>query len=319
MKFLIKICLSIAVLYFAFRNIDHAAVLHEFQQVDLISLSMAFLLVSLSTLLAATRWRMVTLNTEGDAPELLFFVKSFYRGAFINQGLPTTLGGDALRVADLAHVLGSKREAFGTVLLDRMIGLSGLLIINVLMFPLSLTILPTPFALAVAGISAGGLISIAIILALPWHRLSHRHKVLHIIAELNAFGRRVLAHPRGFLLQCTLSVSVHTCAILGMFVLARQFGVDADLWTHLVIQPTVFIAALLPISLAGWGLREGSMAAIFTTIGVAAPAVIATSLCYGLILLVSTLPGLLFLMQQSGKKPIATDPERNIAKHDSSC
>ena len=302
MKFLIKFGLSLAILFFAFRHVDFTAVMQQFERLDALSLIIALALLTLSTLLAATRWRVITLETEGTAPGLFFFIRSLYRGAFLNQGLPTTLGGDALRVVDLSRALGSKREAFGTVLLDRVIGLSGLLVINVLMLPLSLQLFPLPLALAVAGISAGGLIAIAIALALPWDKLSHHHKMLDLIAELNAFGRRVLAHPRGFLLQCALSVSVHLCSILAMFVLARQFGITADLWTHLVIQPSVFIAATLPISLAGWGVREGSMAALFASIGVAAPAVMATSLTFGIIALIATLPGLIFLLGKSARQ-----------------
>lgn len=309
MKFLIKLGLSLAILYFAFRHVDFNAVTRQFDRLDPLSLLAALLLMTLSTVLAATRWRVITLETEGQAPGLLFFVRSIYRGAFLNQGLPTTLGGDTLRVVDLARALGSKREAFGTVLFDRVIGLSGLLVLNVLMLPLSLNLFPLPLALAVAGVSAGGLVAIAVVLALPWDKLSHHHQILDLIAELNAFGRRVLAHPRGFLLQCVLSVSVHLCSILAMFVLARQFGIAADLWTHLVIQPSVIIAATLPISLAGWGVREGSMAALFASIGVAAPAVMATSLTFGVITLLSTLPGLVFLIGKSTRRAAPTGAE----------
>jgi len=311
MKFLIRLGFSLAILVIAFQHVDFLSVTRQFNRLDPLSLGLALLLITLGMVLAAARWRMVTLNTEGNAPGLMFFVRSFYRGAFLNQGLPTILGGDALRVFDLARALGNNRDAFGTVLLDRVIGFSGLLIINVLMFPLSFMLFPTPLALAVAGISVSGLIAIAIVLSLPWERFSRRHKILDLIAELNAFGRRVLAHPRGFLLQHALSVLVHGCSILAMFVLARQFGIDADFWTHLAIQPSVIIVTLLPLSLAGWGMREGAMAGLFATIGVAAPAVMATSLTYGAIALLSTLPGLFFLIKQPGNNDTAAREETN--------
>lgn len=303
MKFLLKLGLSLAILFFAFRSVDFAAVAQQFGRLDVFSPLLALALLTLSSLLVAVRWRAVALDVNDRAPGIGFFVRSFYRGAFLNQGLPTTLGGDTLRVVDLSRELGSKREAFGTVLLDRVVGLSGLLLINVLMLPLSLQLLPAPLALAVSGISAAALLAIAVVLALPWTRFSHHHKLLDLVAELNDFGRRVLAHPRGFLLQCALSVSVHVCTILAIFVLARQFGVATDFWTHLVIQPSVVIVALLPISLAGWGAREGAMTALFAAVGVAAPAVMATSLTFGVIALLATLPGLFFLIRPTVRKP----------------
>ena len=299
MKSLIKLGLSLAILGLAFRHVDFSAVTGQFHRLDLLSLATSLFFLTLSSLLVAIRWRAVTMAVASNTPALPLFLRSFYRGAFLNQGLPTTFGGDALRIIDLSRAIGSKREAAGTVLLDRVIGLCGLLVINLLMLPLSLRLFPTSLALTVAAVSAGGLLTIAILLALPWQRVAHHHPGLALIAEFNTFGRRVLAHPRRLLVQCVLSIAVHACAILSLFVLARQFGVEADFATHLVIQPSVFIVTLLPISLAGWGVREGTMAALFATIGIAAPAVMATSLTFGAVALVATLPGLYFVIRSS--------------------
>jgi glycosyltransferase 2 family protein len=299
MKLLLKLGVSLAVLYFFFRNLDFAELAALFGRLDLPTLVLALSLLSLSTVLAATRWRVISLEARGKTPRLLFFLRSYYRSAFLNQGLPSTLGGDAMRVIDLGQAIGSRREAFGTVLFDRVIGLSGLLVINLLMFPVGLSLFPLPLALAVAGVSLAGLIAVAVALRLPWDRVSHRNRMLNLAADLSLFGRRVLAHPRGFALQCAITLAVHFSALLAMFVLARKFGVEVDLLTQLAIQPSVIIVAMLPISLAGWGVREGSMVALFAAIGVAAPAVIATSLSFGLLVLVSTLPGLVFLIGRS--------------------
>jgi len=297
MKLLIKLALSLGILYIATRNINLAAVTQSFERLAAGPLLLAGALLSLAMILASLRWQFITRETEGIAPALPVFIRSFYRGAFINQGLPTTFGGDAVRVIDLARELDSKREAFGTVLLDRVIGLSGLLVINVVMLPYSLTILPAPLAYAIGGASALALLAVAGVLALPWKKFSHHHPALDLIAELNAFGRRVLAHPKGFLRHCLLSVVVHVCAILALYVLARQFGIQAGLGIHFVVQPSITIIALLPISLAGWGVREGSMVAVFALLGFAEAPVLATSLTFGVMAALITLPGLVFLIQ----------------------
>lgn len=296
MILLFRIGLSLAILFFAFRNVDFSAVLERLAQLDALSPLIALVLCTASTLLAATRWRLVASAGGQAPPHLSVFVRSFYRGAFVNQGLPTTLGGDALRVIDLASGLGGKRKAFDSVLLDRVLGLAGLLIINALMLPLSLQLLPPALALAVGIVSAGSLLAIAAVLLAPWQRIAKRFPLLSPLAERTGFGRRIVGRPSALLWLCALSVAVHVCAILAMFVLARQFGITADLWTHLTIQPSVFVAATLPVSLAGWGIREGSMAAMFGSIGVAAPAVMATSLTYGAVAFASTAPGLAFLL-----------------------
>lgn len=307
MKLLFRVGLSLGILYFAFRGVDFSAVAGQFERIRPIPILSALLLLTLSTCLAAMRWRLIATEIGSPLPNLPFFLRSFYRGAFLNQGLPTTLGGDALRVIDVARVVNNRRLAFSCVLFDRVVGLSGLLLLNVLMFPWAIELLPRPLAYAVAGISAAALFTIAGLLFLPWHLVSHHHALLDLIADINAFGHRVLTHPRRLFYQCLLSLGVHFSAILAMHVLARQFGVTADLTAQLVIQPSVFIAVTLPISLAGWGVREGSMAAMFAAIGVSVPAIMATSLTFGVVALVATLPGLAFMMAGQRSRPAASE------------
>lgn len=308
MKILLKLGVSAAILYFSLRNTAFAEFAVLFRRLDFVTLILALSLLTLSTVLTSLRWYVITSEADGQRPPLPFFVRSLYRSAFINQGLPSTLGGDAARVIDLGRAIGSRREAFGTVLFDRIIGLSGLLVINILMLPVSLALLPPPIAYTVAGVSSAGLLAVVVALSLPWMKLARHHRLLNLVADLSAFGRRVLAHPRGFALQCGLSLSVHFCALLAMFVLARQLGVEADFFTQLAIQPSVIIISMMPISLAGWGIREGSMVAMFAAIGISAPAVVATSLSFGLLVLISTLPGLVFMLGRSPQPCPASHP-----------
>jgi uncharacterized membrane protein YbhN (UPF0104 family) len=304
MKLLMQLCFSLLFLVAAFRNIDVAEVGEQFGRLTAFSVFAAFIFITLSTVVAAMRWRMLALSTGGNAPPM-FFVASFYRGAFVNQGLPTTLGGDVLRVVELGNKLGSKRYAFSCVLFDRVMGLSGLLIINILILPLTWILLPAPVAIAVAGISACGLMAVAIGLMLPWRRIAQQHSILHTITELVTFGRTAIARPSRFLLQCLLSVIAHVCIILATVILGKQLGIDAAFWKYLVILPLVNIAALLPLSLAGWGMREGAMVALFGLVGVAAPPVLAASLSFGVISMLSTLPGMLFFLRKTGSSPIS--------------
>ena len=71
------------------------------------------------------------------------------------------------------------------------------------------------------------------------------------------------------------------------------------MWAHLTallpLVAPVLVTMLLPVTVAGWGLREGAAAALWHAVGLTAADGVAISVAYGLLVLVSSLPGLLFL------------------------
>jgi hypothetical protein len=62
----------------------------------------------------------------------------------------------------------------------------------------------------------------------------------------------------------------------------------------LIAVPPVFLLTIIPISLAGWGVREGAMVGIFMLVGADETKILAISILYGLLLIISSLPGSYF-------------------------
>ena len=76
-----------------------------------------------------------------------------------------------------------------------------------------------------------------------------------------------------------------------IFLIAQGLGITVRFLDLLVLVPPVMLLAILPISFAGWGVREGSMALALALAGVSAEQSIAISICFGLALFASGLPG----------------------------
>ena len=74
-------------------------------------------------------------------------------------------------------------------------------------------------------------------------------------------------------------------------VAAQAIGSDTPLVTLVPLIPIVLLAMLLPISIAGWGVREGVAAVLWAAAGLSAVEGAAISAAYGLIILISSLPG----------------------------
>ena len=79
-----------------------------------------------------------------------------------------------------------------------------------------------------------------------------------------------------------------------IFTLAMGLGLEITLANCLLLFPPVLLIQTLPISVAGWGVREGAMVAMFALVGVPAEGVLAMSILFGLVLIIMSLPGLWF-------------------------
>ena len=131
MKNIIKLIITIAIFYFLFRNIDFV----EFRNMILAShggwIVVALIMQLTSTYLAAYRWFKIS-QLLVFKEKLSFYVQSYFKGTFFNQVLPSSIGGDAVRIVDLTRKGYDKKDSFYGVFVDRVVGLVGLLVLNLL-------------------------------------------------------------------------------------------------------------------------------------------------------------------------------------------
>jgi hypothetical protein len=250
-----------------------------------------------STAAAAFRYHLI-MGALDFREDMGFYFRSYFKGAFLNQVLPGSIGGDAARVLELGRLGYRKRDAFYGVFVDRIVGLAGLLLLNLLANNLVPELLPGWLyslinVISIAGIA--GMIALARVRKLFW---LERFSVLHPLLALSAQFRRVYHSSSAIFSQVGLSVLIHILSIFALYALAHAIGLDMPLGVLLVVVPPVFLLTLLPISLAGWGVRESAMVGIFMLLGVSNVSVLSLSVLYGLTLILASLPGLYFLLFQ---------------------
>ena len=85
--------------------------------------------------------------------------------------------------------------------------------------------------------------------------------------------------------------------VLVFLVSARAVGIETPLGTLVPLIPPVLMTMLIPVSVAGWGVREAAAAALWAGAGLTPEDGAAVSVAYGLLVLVSSAPGLLVLMR----------------------
>ncbi|MGV8934403.1 MAG: lysylphosphatidylglycerol synthase transmembrane domain-containing protein [Gallionellaceae bacterium] len=298
LKLIVKILITLAILFVIARNIDLAAVLNVVRGMQTKYLLLALLMQLLSAAIASYRWYLIMqrLNFK-QGP--MFFLQSYLKGSFFNQALPGGIGGDAYRVLECSKLQNSRKPAFYGVLLDRILGLIGILLLNLIANIAYPDLLPAAIFHLLNVIALGGITAVIVFAMLGKIDRFATYKFTRHLHEISADLRRVYHDPKAIALHSVISVLIHFVSMLAVYFLGIGVGLNYGLLTFLVLVPPVMLLTIAPISLAGWGVREGGMIGLFMLVGADKTLVLSMSVLYGLILIAASLPGLyLFLMSR---------------------
>jgi hypothetical protein len=298
-KLIIKIVVSLALLFFIVRNIDVQSVVDVVRGMQPEYLLLALAMQLLSAWLASYRWYHIMRRLKFSLGPL-FYLKSYLKGTFFNQALPGGIGGDAYRVLETATLGHGKKEAFYGVFLDRVLGLAGLMLLNLLANIAYPDLLPRPIFHILNLIALAGLAGVLMFAMMgKIERFAHFKFTRHL-HELSAAMRSVYRDGHAIFLHSVMSVLIHFVSMVAIYFIGIGVGLHYGLLTFLVLVPPVMMLTIAPISLAGWGVRESGMIGLFLLIGADKAKVLSMSVLYGLVLLAASLPGLyLFLMNRN--------------------
>lgn len=292
----VRVAVTLILFWLIFRSVDVRELLDSYRDIVPRLLMLGIVFQLLSTTLAAYRWYLV-MRPLGYKPEFGFYLKSYFKGSFFNQGLPTSIGGDAIRVLDVARLGERKRDAFIGVFIDRVLGLVGLLLLNLLVNLFNPSLLPQGLFLTINIVISLGLLGfVSLALLRYWHLLT-RWRITRFFYKISQHLARVLSSPGQTSKQLLLSVGVHFLSMMAIFLIGRSVELDFSLTTYLVLVPPAILLTLVPLSLAGWGIREGALIGLFTLLGADKVTVLSMSILYGIVLIVASLPGLLVYLK----------------------
>lgn len=296
MKILIKFIVTVLIFALIFRSVDISSVGNALKSTDIKFVALALIVQLLSTVVASYRWFLI-MKALQFGQDFLFYFRSYFKGTFFNQGLPTTIGGDALRVLDVSKLGFKKRESFYGIFIDRIVGLLGLLLLNLLANGLNPDLLEEKVFYLINAIVMISIFAILSVMALKKITILEKYPVGKLFFDLSTRLNTVYRKVDDAATQISLSVIIHLLSIISIYILGISVGIKYDLLTYLVIMPPVFLLTLIPISLAGWGVREGAMLSLFLLIGADKSLVLTISLMYGVIVLATSFPGLYFYLK----------------------
>ena len=293
-SFSLKFIVTAIFFILIFDKVDFNSTFQILKATDSFFFMIALLVVIIEVLVANIRWCLVLKQLNLN----ISFIKALrylWIGVFFNQALPSSIGGDAVRVYYLCKKeLYSFGQATLGVLLDRITGLLGLVLLVVFTMPLifdSVIGLSTKWTILIVIISALLAISLTLIIDLMPNNLL-RWKLINGLTRFSSKGRGVLFSFNG-ILSIIISIIIHLSFVYAAWLLAQALSIDISLTEMLLIVPITNLLIALPISIAGWGVREGLFIAGLGYLNVSADSALALSILYGLLMLVVSIPGLI--------------------------
>ena len=273
-----RLAAALVVLALVWHFANGRAALERLAQADWRWLAAAVLAVNLQTVLSALRWRL-TASALGQPITPGYAIGEYYLAQLINQTLPGGVLGDASRAVRARHSADLLRSG-QAVVIER---LAGQIALGAVLLPALVVTGKGLWALgAVAVVSVG----VSVAGALP------KLRALMKPLQLALLGRAVRNH------QIALAVSIVACNLASFAFCAYAIGAALPLSAIVTLVPLILSAMLVPLSIAGWGWREGAAAALFPLAGATPGAGLAASAAFGAILLLSALPGLAWLARR---------------------
>jgi uncharacterized membrane protein YbhN (UPF0104 family) len=279
----IKILISAALLYIALRKVNLADLASRINIASLGWIAMAIAVTFAQIFAGVLRWREI--SAECGAPLALRQAMRFNLiGTFFNQTLPSSIGGDAVRLWLVARGGAGWRAATYSIFVDRAIGLIALAIIIVASLPWSYNLISDPggrSALLFVDFAAlAGGVGFLVLGRLQWPWLKRWWGTHHLHACSVIANRVIFSRKRGPAIA-VLSVLVHVLAVVIAWCVVQSIAAPVLFGQIFQLIPPVMLITMLPISIAGWGVREATMGLAFGYAGLMTNEGVNVSLLYG--------------------------------------
>jgi uncharacterized membrane protein YbhN (UPF0104 family) len=287
-----QIVVSVSLIVWIFLNIDLQNTLQLVVTTNIPPL--IFCVISLAVLVipAAIRWHWFVGRFMPDGmvpPDLGLAIRINAVNVALNQFLPSTLGGDLYRVIIVKSLGLSLLRSTGATAADR---LSAFVILIVISGPALIITLASLRGIVWLQQIAIWLTLLALIgvFLLCWVFIQkHAMKFASAFALFQSFLR-----ANGLISRVVLtSLIIQFATLAVMIATAKILGIEIGVFSLFGIMTASLLASRLPISVAGWGVREGVLVSFLSAYGVAAEKALATSVIYGLAELAAAMLALL--------------------------
>lgn len=278
---LLRFLISFGILFYLFRKTDWPKIKYLIKNIELYYYFAALLCVMLFQSLVALRWKFICEAWNFKA-SFLYYLKTYLMGFSLNTVFPGIVAGDTLRSLFLVKSGLDWKRAGLSVLFDRGLGLTGILLILSLSLPLRADFLPEKFKLFLYGLTYGSLIGFFLL------SLFSRLYEVDILKPLRI--PEVIS-------PLLLGLLIQILFVFQFLFLALALHLDLPKSYFFVIIPIISFLSALPLSISGLGVREGTLTYFLFLLNYSVEYGLSLGLLAYTLILLSAIPGVFFYLK----------------------
>jgi len=273
-SFAIRVIVTLLLFTYLFKKLSCWTLLAALRHVHPAVLPVAVVVGLFSLVVSAYQWQSL-LHSERIHFDLAKLINLYLVGMTFSHFLPTGMGGDVVKAFYVGRDSGNSAGSASAVVMSRVTGFFGMmlvafpaLIIWHTYFTRNIVLLFVLLSLGVGSMIAGAIVSARLLPGLfkgKWAKRGLFASAIRIGDALSMSVRR----PRSLGVATLFGILFHVVACLNYYSFALALGIDVPLHFYFVAIPLVSLAAFLPISINGFGVRESAFVYVFSTIHVA--------------------------------------------------
>ena len=299
--------LTIAAIAYLVSKIDLSTTLDVLRETSIAWFVLAAAIMIATVPVLAARWGWL-LAAHDIHERLPWLTRAYFVAYTAGQVLPTSLGGDAVRVLETTRRHpGRATVVTGTVVLERGLGGAATVALGAIGFALSIGQYDVGAYLWLEGAFVLGTLVLAFLFfarsARPLLRrtepLLERLRLAGLVRTFYESVHHYRGRPRLLVRVIALAFAVQAVRILAIWAAAKAVGIDLDPRIYYVFGPLLFLVMLVPFTLNGLAVREAFFVSFLGSVGVGAERAFAAGFLYFLVTLLLAFPGALVLLREN--------------------
>jgi uncharacterized protein (TIRG00374 family) len=284
-------------------KIDLGRTARVIADVNLLYFLLALVLVLVTILPMAWRWQLL-LKAKGVREELPWLTRAYFVSYAAGQVLPTSIGGDAVRIFETARRHpGEGNTAAASVLLERAIGGAATLMLAAVGFALAVGHYDVgPYLWIEALFVVGTVIAGFLLFSRQARPLLRMARPLLAVIRLDRLAVRLYAamhsyrdHVGVLLTVCGVTLAVQATRVLAIWLSGEAVGIHLSPRPYYVMGPLLFLVMLVPFTVNGLAVRESFFVSFLGNVGVDADSAFAAGFVFFVITVAISAPGALIL------------------------
>lgn len=307
---IVKVAVSLGLIAYLFSRMDLEEVSRLMTSADYFYLLLALVSLAGAMVSSGLKW-YVLMRAQGIQVPFIYVLQYTFVGFFFSNFLPANVGGDLMRGYGLARYTKQIEEAAVSVIVDRIVGLTGFMLSAVLAAGLSVFMIRDANLHGIELAAAAGLVVVgsgfAVILSRRARQLVGRLFELTLLAPFSGIYEKLsraldaYRHSYGsLLLALCISFLTLTLANLSDFFISEALGGGIRLIYIFLFNPIISFVLMVPISIGGLGMIQAAYPFFYGLVGIPVSFTFALSLIKQLTIYIDSLPGGFFWLSAGG-------------------